>query len=87
MQFPVTAIALLYCSFSLTVLAFCTIAIPVAVHIFGDLASFPIFGLRRAWLLPTVFLLNFGKPSFPIPILYFHCLIAFGDFLEFGLVA
>ncbi|RVW28615.1 hypothetical protein CK203_100882 [Vitis vinifera] len=39
MSLRVTAIALLYCSFSLTVLAFYTIATPVAVHIFGDLAS------------------------------------------------
>ena len=80
LQSTATIVALLYYSFSLTTLAFYTTATSVAVHLSGDPTSFPIFGLRRAKLQLAVFLLNFGKPSFPIPIMYFHC-------LEFGLVA
>ena len=41
LQFLITAITLLYRSFSLKILAFCTIATLVAVHILGDLANFP----------------------------------------------
>ena len=48
LQSPITVVVLPYDSFSLTVLAFCTTATPVAVHFSSDSTTFPSFG--SGWL-------------------------------------